>query len=87
MNLFRKRKFTPVSCCKCGTEFSREKLLYEHLQIDRGCIAAMGGSVEEAKRYVRNMKDQSRNQADKDSQKQRFKVYHQANKKIRKQRI
>ena len=44
-------------------------------------MAAMGGSVEEAKRYVRNMKDQSRNQADKDSQKQRFKVYHQANKK------
>ena len=41
----------------------------------------MGGSVEEAKRYVRNMKDQSRNQADKDSQKQRFKVYHHANKK------
>ena len=84
---FRKRKFAPVSCCKCGTEFSREKLLYEHLQINRGCMAAMGGSVEEAKRYVRNMKDQSRNQADKDSQKQRFKVYHQANKKIRKQRI
>ena len=60
---FRKRKFAPVSCCKCGTEFSREKLLYEHLQINRGCMAAMGGSVEEAKRYVRNMKDQSRNQA------------------------
>ena len=44
-------------------------------------MAAMGGSVEEAKRYIRNMKDQSRNQTDKDSQKQRFKVYHQANKK------
>ena len=44
-------------------------------------MAAMGGSVEEAKRYVRNMKDQSRNQEDKESQKQRFKVYHQANKK------
>ena len=44
-------------------------------------MAAMGGSVEEAKRYIRNMKDQSRNRADKDSQKQRFKVYHQANKK------
>ena len=55
--------------------------MYEHLQIDRRCMAAMGGSVEEAKRYVRNMKDQSRNQADKDSQKQRFKVYHHANKK------
>ena len=78
---FRQRKLTPVSCCKCGTEFGREKLLYEHLQIDRRCMAAMGGSIEEAKRYVRNMKDQSRNQADKDSQKQRFKVYHQANKK------
>ena len=85
---FRKRKFAPVSCCKCGTEFSREKLLYEHLQINRGCMAAMGGSVEEAKRYVRNMKDQSRNQADKDSQKQRFKVYHQANKeKVNKNRM
>ena len=88
MNLFRKRKFTPVSCCKCGTEFSREKLLYEHLQIDRGCMAAMGGSVEEAKRYVRNMKDQSRHRADKESQKQRFKVYHQANKeKVNKNRM
>ena len=40
----------------------------------------MGGSVEEAKRYVRNMKDQSRHRADKESQKQRFKVYHQGNK-------
>ena len=78
---FRKRTFTPVSCCKCGTEFGREKLLYEHLEIDERCMSAMGGSVEEAKRYVRNMKDQSRNQTDKDSQKQRFKVYHQANKK------
>ena len=78
---FRKRKFTPVSCCKCGTEFGREKLLYEHLEIDKRCMAAMGGSVEEAKRYVRNMKDQYRNQEDKESQKWRFKVYHQANKK------
>ena len=43
-------------------------------------MAAMGGSVEEAKRYVRNMKDQSRHRADKESQKQRFKVYHQGNK-------
>ena len=77
---FRKRTFTPVSCCKCGTEFGREKLLYEHLEMDERCMSAMGGSVEEAKRYVRNMKDQSRNQADKDSQKQRFKVYHQGNK-------
>ena len=56
MNLFRKRKFTPVSCCKCGTEFGREKLLYEHLQIDRRCMAAMGGSIKEARRYVDNMK-------------------------------
>ena len=78
---FSKRKFTPVSCCKCGTEFGREKLLYEHLEIDERCMAAMGGSVEEAKRYVRNMKDQSRHRADKESQRQRFKVYHQANKK------
>ena len=77
---FRKRTFTPVSCCKCGTEFGREKLLYEHLEIDERCMAAMGGSVEEAKRYVRNMKDQSRHRADKESQKQRFKVYHQGNK-------
>ena len=77
---FSKRKFTPVSCCKCGTEFGREKLLYEHLEMDERCMSVMGGSVEEAKRYVRNMKDQSRNQADKDSQKQRFKVYHQGNK-------
>ena len=57
--IFRKRrKFTPVSCCKCGEEFDREMHLYEHLKIDNRCMKAMGGSVEEARRYVDRMKKQ-----------------------------
>ena len=57
--IFRKRrKFTPVNCCKCGKEFGREMYLYAHLKKDDRCMAAMGGSVEEARRYVDRMKKQ-----------------------------
>ena len=33
-------------------------LLYAHLKTDDSCMAAMGGSIEEARRYVDSMKKQ-----------------------------
>ena len=55
-NIYRKRrKFTKVSCCKCGEEFDREMHLYEHLKIDNRCMKAMGGSIKEARLYVDSM--------------------------------
>ena len=63
-SIYRKRrKFTQVSCCKCGEEFDREMHLYEHLKMDGRCMAAMGGSVEEARRYVDRMKNKNHTEA------------------------
>ena len=84
---FRKRrKFTQVSCCKCGEDFAREMHLYEHLKIDNRCMAAMGGSVEEARRYVDRMKKQTEreNQAKRESDRLISKNWYQANKESRK---
>ena len=68
--------------------------LYRHLENDDRCMAAMGGSIEEARRYVDSMKKQESfrqnpflkiNQrmaaykANREKEKAKFKAYHQAN--------
>ena len=60
--------------------------LYEHLKIDNRCMAAMGGSVEEARRYVDRMKKQTEreNQAKRESDRLISKNWYQANKESRK---
>ena len=83
-------------CIECGEEFAREMYLYRHLENDDRCMAAMGGSIEEARRYVDSMKKQESfrqnpflkiNQrmaaykANREKEKAKFKAYHQANKK------
>ena len=73
-------------------------LLYAHLKADDRCMAAMGGSIEEARRYVDSMKKQEsyrgnpslkinkrmiRYTANREREKANFRAYHAANKEPR----
>ena len=75
-------------------------LLYAHLKTDDSCMAAMGGSIEEARRYVDSMKKQEsyrgnpslkinkrmiRYKANCEREKANFRAYHAANKEPRQQ--
>ena len=53
-----KRNFNPVTCDGCGEEYVRQLYLYKHLEKHEECMAAMGGSLSEAKKYVDRMRQQ-----------------------------
>ena len=55
------RLFIPAECLGCRTIFTRDARLIDHLALQEGCMHAMGGNVQAARKLVKKMKDNQRN--------------------------
>ena len=57
------RSFVPISCVRCDTEFARDKDLVKHLEQNVACLNTMGGSIKNARKQMKNIKQRNKHRA------------------------